>query len=122
MTTNLIDDLRNRLAAAQTNTESALDYAVGLYGEAAGSIKALEEFQQEVKLLIAEIFTETGITEARTSSGQVYISKPSVRVSWDSKGLDTLAAKDDELAGLLAPFRKVTQVAGSLVVRTGGKS
>lgn len=122
MTTNMIDDLRNRLAAAQTSTEAALDFAIGLYGEAAGYIKALEDFQQEAKLQIAEIFTETGITEAKTRSGQVYISKPSLRVNWDSKGLDALAANDDELAGLLAPFRKETQIAGALVVRTGGKT
>ena len=122
MTTNMIDDLRNRLAAAQTSTEAALDFAIRLYGEASGYIKALEEFQQEAKLLISEIFAETGITEAKTSSGQVYISKPSLRVNWDSKGLDALAANDDELADLLAPFRRETQIAGALVVRTGGKT
>ena len=122
MTTNMIDDLRNRLAAAQTSAASVLDFAIGLYGEASGYIKALEDFQQEAKLQIAEIFAETGITEAKTSSGQVYISKPSLRVNWDGKGLDALAANDDELADLLAPFRRETQIAGALVVRTGGKS
>jgi hypothetical protein len=41
-----------------------------------------------------------------------------VTVSYDAKGLDALAAVDLELAELLTPFRRQTERAGMLTIRS----
>lgn len=112
-----IADLHRRLTAHQTSTESALDFAVGLYKEAACYIDALEEFQAECKLLIADIFAELGTTEATTSAGRCYVTRPGVTISYDRKGLDELCERSPELRALLEPYRKVSERAGTLTVR-----
>jgi hypothetical protein len=48
----------------------------------------------------------------------VYVSRPSVTVSYDAKALDTLAAGDAEVAELLTPFRRQTERAGTLTIRS----
>ncbi len=119
MTTDQIAEVRALLGRANQapSTESALDLAVGAYKQAAGYIDALAELQKEAKTLIAEVFTETGATEAQTSAGKAYVTKPSVSISYDAKALDALAKSDPTLAGILAPHRKEAQRAGTLTVR-----
>lgn len=112
-----IAELRRRLAANQTSTESTLDYAVGLYKEAASYIDALEEFRAECKLLISDIFVELGATEAQTSAGRCYVTRPSMTVTYDRKALDELCEQSPELRALLEPHRKVAERAGSLTIR-----
>lgn len=119
MTLSITESLRDRLHDASHcgDPDKALDFAVGLHLEAASIIEALTAFQQEAKQLIAEVFTETGQTEVATSAGKAYVTRPSVRITYDPKGIDELCSLDDELAGLLAPYRRETQVAGSLTIR-----
>ena len=116
----MLKELRTQLANAineSPDTETALDYMAGLYQEAASLIDALREFQAQCKGGIGEVMIETGETDVTTSTARCYVSRPSVRVSYDRKGLDALADNDDELATVLAPYRKETAVDGSLVIR-----
>ena len=63
--TDMITELRTWLERARTDapsTETALENAIAVYQGAAGAITALQAVQAEAKLLITEIFTETGTT------------------------------------------------------------
>ncbi len=99
------------------STEAALDLAVGAYKEAAGYVTALEELQRSIKDLIGEVFTETGATEAVTSAGKAYVTRPGVTVRYDAKGLDAACKADPDLASKLAPFRTEAERPGVLTVR-----
>ena len=121
--TNTPDDLRAWLDLARTaspSTESAVETAVAVYQSAAAGIDALRTVQTEAKALVTEIMTETGTTSYTTPAGKCYVTAPSVVTTYDAKALDALAANDDELAALLAPFRRVTERAGTLTVRSPG--
>lgn len=121
MTNNLCtDELLTWLNQAHADTEAALDTAA-VYQEAAGRIEQLQAVQAQAKQLIGEIFAETGTTDTRTPSARVYVSKPGWTITYDAKGLDALAAADLELADLLAPFRRQTERAGVLTIRSLGK-
>ena len=118
--TDMITELRTWLERARTDapsTETALENAIAVYQGAAGAITALQAVQAEAKLLITEIFTETGNTEAVTKAGRCYVTSASRVVTYDAKGIDALAANDDELAAILEPFRRVTERAGVLTIR-----
>lgn len=110
-------ELRRRLDAFDGDPHEVLDVAVGIYKEAAGYIDLLQQFQADVKTLIAEVFAELEITEAQTSTGKVLVGRPSIRVTYDARALDRELAKDPALAARLAPFRTEKQVAGTLIVR-----
>lgn len=117
----MIDELRERLvtaARAAPDTETALDQIAGLYQETASLITALRDLQAEIKEEIGEIMLETGDTDVTTSTARLYVTRPSVRVAYDRQGLDDLCAGDDELAVLLAPYRRETHVDGTLTIRT----
>lgn len=115
----MIDELRDSLHTAQTcgNPERALDYAIGVHQHAASLITALQAVQAEAKDLIGEVFLELATTDAATPSGRAYVTKPSTRITYDAKGLDALAGLDEELATVLDPYRRVTEVAGTLTIR-----
>lgn len=115
-----IDTLRSWLTREHTSTEAALESAVTVYQDCAATITQLQAVQAESKLLIAEIFAETGRTEAATKAGRVYITKPALLISYDAKGIDGLAALDEELAALLEPFRRQTERAGTMTIRALG--
>lgn len=117
----MLNDLRSRLRSAiaqAASAEGALDHAMGLYTEAASLVDAIKEFQAECKETIGEIFVETGQTEARGSVARCYMTAPTVRVTYDAAALDALCAEDDDLAVLLAPYRRETVVAGALTIRS----
>lgn len=117
----MLNDLRARLRSAiaqASTTEGALDHAMGLYTEAASLVDALKGFQTECKGVIGEIFVETGQTEAWGSAARCYMTAPAVRVTYDAAALDALCAADDDLAALLAPYRRETVVAGALTIRS----
>lgn len=99
------------------STEAALDLAVGAYKEAAGYIDALEGLRKDAKALVTEIFVETGATEAQTSAGKVYVTRPGLTVRYDAKGLDAACKADPDLAAKLAPFRTEAERPGVLTVR-----
>ena len=118
--TDMITELRTWLERARTdapNTATALENAIAVYQGAAGAITALQAVQADAKLLITEIFTETGNPEAVTKAGRCYVPSASRVVTYDAKGIDALAANDDELAAILEPFRRVTERAGTLTIR-----
>ncbi len=112
-----LDALRDRLARATTDTETALDTAIGLFKEAASYVAALEEFQAACKLQLSEILAELGQTAAETPSGRCTVSRPSLVITYDRKGLDALCDTDPRLQEVLAPYRRVTERAGSLTIR-----
>lgn len=99
------------------NAEQALENAVVEYKTMAGQIKDLEIAQKAVKQTISDIFLELGIDKAETSAGKVYVTNPSLIVSYDTKALDALVASDDGIKRLLWPHRKETERAGSLTIR-----
>lgn len=114
-----IAELRTLLTRAETapDTETALDLAIGAYKTAAGYISRIEELQKAAKDLIAEIFTETGQTEAKSSAGRAYVTAASASASYDTKALDVLAKSSAELAAILAPHRTIRERAGTLTIR-----
>ena len=119
----MLDELKDWLDAARnhtTSTEDALESAIAIYQGAAGAITALQAVQADAKLLITEIMTETGETTIVTKAGRCYVTSASRVVTYDAKGIDQLAALDDELAAILEPFRRVTERAGTLTIRAPG--
>ena len=118
MTNPCTDDLLAWLNGWHADTEAALATATAVYQDAANRIEQLQAVQAQAKQLITDIFVETGTTDARTPTAQVYVSRPGVTVSYDVKALDALAAADAEVAELLAPFRRQTERAGTLTIRS----
>ena len=118
--TDMITELRTWLLRARTDaasTEDALESAIAVYQGAAGAITALQAVQADAKLLLSEIMVETGETNVTTKAGKAYVTSASRVVTYDAKGIDQLAALDDELAAILEPFRRVTERAGTLTIR-----
>lgn len=101
-------------------TEESLSQAVAAYLIAAKEIDRYQALQAQAKLLISEIFLETGQTSAVTPSGNVTTSKASVTVTYDAKSLDILLSDDPALNSRLSPYRKVTERPGTLRI-TGVK-
>ena len=121
--TNITDELRTWLLRARhdaASTEDALESAIAIYQGAAGAITALQAVQADAKLLLGEIMVETGETNVTTKAGKAYVTSASGVVTYDAKGIDALAANDDELAAILEPFRRVTERAGTLTIRAPG--
>ena len=99
----------------------AVEEAIALYLALGAEIADLETARAAAKTAITDVIVETGLERFETGAGMAYVSKPSARVTWDAKGLDALAGERPDLAELLEPYRQVKEVAGSLVVRAGGK-
>ena len=117
---NELTELRQWLERARSQsptTEAALESAVAVYLKAASDITSLQTVQGEAKGLLAEIMTETGRTEMTTRVGKAYVSAPATVITYDSKALDRASLLDPELAAALAPYRKVSERAGSLTIR-----
>lgn len=116
----MIDELKDWLDAARnhtTSTEAAIESAISIYQAAASHIEAMQTIQADAKQLVTEIMTETGETNITTKAGKAYVTAASRIVTYDAKGIDALAANDDELAAVLEPFRRVTERAGTLTIR-----
>jgi ABC-type enterochelin transport system substrate-binding protein len=118
-----LNELKTWLERARSQsptTEAAVESAMSIHLMAAGHITALQEVQAEAKTLLAEIMSETGKVELRTRVGKAYVSAPAQIVTYDSKALDRASLLDANLAAALAPYRKVSERAGSLTIRGGG--
>jgi hypothetical protein len=74
------------------------------------------------KLVISEVLAEIGADRLETAVGVAYVTTPSIRSSYDAKGLDKLAAAVPGLANMLAPYRTEREVAGTLTIRAGGRA
>lgn len=77
----------------------------------------LDELDKEVRSGIAAVIAETGVTSWDTEAGTVIVTAPSVRVSYDSRALEVLMRADADIAMKLFPYRKETNVAGSMTIR-----
>lgn len=103
--------------AGALDTERALEGAITSYRGFATVKKNIDVLQDAAKAIVIDIMRETGQVKAITPAGTVQFTAASVRVAYDTKALDALCASDDNVARLLLPHRKETQVAGSLTIK-----
>lgn len=96
----------------------AVSECMSVYLEAGAAIAELEAVRTWAKQVIGDVFAEIGADRLETTAGQCYVSKPSIRVSYDTKGLDKLAQERPDLGAVLALYRSEKEIAGSLVIRT----
>lgn len=94
--------------------KATMEEAIGIYNEAQGLIKALEEMQAGIKTLVNEIFAELSITDFEGSAGKARVANAYTRTSYDTKGLDKLASERPDIGLMLEDYRKVTEVPGSV--------
>ena len=116
-----VDELRKRLDTIDQRglrPAEAVTEAATIYLELAGKIDELREVQAQAKEVIADVFVEIGTDKLETPAGHVYTTKPSVRVSYDHKGLDKLAQERPDIGAVLALYRQERHYAGSLTIRT----
>lgn len=106
-------DLRPAEAAAE---------AMSIYLEMGDRIAELDVIRASAKQVVADVLTEIGSDRLETPAGQCYVSRPSIRVSYDTKGLDKLSAERPDLAGVLSLYRSEKEIAGSLAIRTNGRN
>ena len=106
-----------RARSQSPTTEAAIESAMSIHLMAAGHITSLQAVQTEAKTLLGEIMAETGRTEMTTRVGKAYVSAPATVITYDSKALDRASLLDPELAAALAPYRKLSERAGSLTIR-----
>jgi hypothetical protein len=109
--------LDNIKAGKYSNTEDALTDAITVYRGIAADVKEMEATKERAKQIVVEIMQETGQVKAITAAGTAQFTAASARASYDTKALDALCASDDNVARLLLPHRKETQVAGSLTIK-----
>ena len=108
------------LTDRQLTPGQAIDEAVALYLELGSEIAELEIARAAAKQVISDVIIETGLDRFEVNAGMAYVSKPSIRTSYDVKGLDKLSAERPDLAGILALYRTTKEVAGTLTIRANG--
>lgn len=113
-----LDERLERLTDWQGDAESAVTEAIAIYNEAAYGMAELKSYQSEAEAAIDAIIEETGCIDWQTDAGRAIRTKDSVRVSYDTKALDALAASDSNVARLLSPHRKEKTVSGYTVIKT----
>lgn len=117
------NDALDRLATIydrQLRPAEAVAEAMSIYLEMGARIDELDVIRATAKQLVADVLAEIGTDRLETDAGQAYITRPSVRVSYDTKGLDKLSAERPDLAGVLALYRQEREVAGTLTIRAPG--
>ena len=102
---------------SRLDPEAALTNMIDAYRSIGAHIKEIEALQAKAKQYAVEIMQDTGQTKAITPAGTATFTAPSERVSYDTNALNALCASDGLVARLLAPHRKVTQVAGGLTIK-----
>lgn len=98
----------------------AVAEALSIYLEMGDRIAELDVIRASAKLVVADVLAEIGADRLETPAGQCYITRPTVRTSYDTRGLDKLAAERPALAGVLALYRTEREIAGSLTIRANG--
>lgn len=115
---NEVDELRNSLESVYGyNTEQAVERLIGIYEHAKSLQSALDEIGKGAKNKLSEIMAETGQMDWKTQSGRCYVTKPSIAVRYDRKGLDKLAAHEPDMTHILAPYRTESERPGVLTIR-----
>ena len=116
------NDRLDALTERQLTPGQAVDEAVALYLALGDAIAALELARARAKQIITDVIVETGLDRFEVNAGMAYVTRPSIRVTYDTKGLDKLAAERPDLAGVLGRYRQEKEVAGTLTIRgPGGK-
>lgn len=98
----------------------AVAEAMSIYLEMGDRIAELDVIRASAKQVVADVLAEIGADRLETPAGQCYVSRPSVRISYDTKGLDKLASERPDLAGILSLYRQEREIAGSLTIRAAG--
>lgn len=106
-----------RTLTPESTPEGTVALAVMAYKVAGDIQSALDDLRKDAKMIITEVMAETEMLDYKSDAGRAYVSGPSVRVTYDNKALDVLCGSDAKLAAKLAPYRKVTEVAGSLTIK-----
>lgn len=106
----------------QLRPAEAVAEAVSIYLELGAQIAELDVIRASAKQIVADVLAEIGSDRLETPAGQCYVSKPSIRASYDTKGLDRLTTERPDLAGVLSLYRSEKEIAGSLAIRTNGKN
>lgn len=110
------DSLMSVLAVAEmgADPQAVVESAILVYQQAASEIDRMSLVKDEAKRIITSVMVETGETSYTTRAGKASVSAPSTSVSYDGKALDILIRDDADLAMRLAPYRKITERAGTL--------
>ena len=74
----------------QLRPAEAVAEAMSIYLEMGARIDELDVIRATAKQVIGDVLAEVGTDKLETDAGLAYITKPSVRVSYDTKGLDRL--------------------------------
>lgn len=98
----------------------ALSECMSIYLELGARIDELDVIRASAKLVIGDVLAEIGADKLETDAGLAYITRPSIRVSYDTKGLDRLASERPDLGGVLALYRNEKEIAGTLTIRAPG--
>jgi len=101
--------------------EAAVE-AMMIYLEMGERIAELDVIRASAKQVLADVLAEIGADRLETTVGVAYVTAPSIRSNYDAKGLDKLGAAVPGLADMLAPYRTEREIAGTLTIRSGGKS
>lgn len=100
----------------------AVAEAITIYLEMGERIAELDVIRASAKQVLADVLAEIGADRLETAAGVAYVTAPSIRSSYDAKGLDKLKVAMPSLALLLAPYRTEREIAGTLTIRAGSKS
>ena len=98
----------------------AVAEAMSIYLEMGARIDEAEVIRATAKQVIGDVFVEIGTDKLETPAGQCYVTRPSVRVSYDTKGLDRLASERPDLGDVLVRYRTEKEIAGTLTIRAPG--
>jgi hypothetical protein len=93
-----------------------------IYLEMGERIAELDVIRASAKQVLADVLAEIGADRLETAVGVAYVTAPSIRSSYDAKGLDKLKVAMPSLALLLAPYRTEREIAGVLTIRAGGRA
>ena len=100
----------------------AVAEALTVYLEMGERIAELDVIRASAKQVVNDVLAEIGADRLETPVGQCYVTRPTVRTSYDTKGLDKLSAERPDLAGILALYRQEKEIAGTLTIRANGKN
>ena len=98
----------------------AVAEALTVYLEMGERIAELDVIRASAKQVVNDVLAEIGADRLETPVGQCYVTRPTVRTSYDVKGLDKLSAERPDLAGILALYRTEKEIAGTLTIRAAG--
>lgn len=98
----------------------AASQAMAVYLEMGRHIEELDVVRASAKQIVNDVLAEIGNDRLETDAGQCYVTRPFVRVVYDTKGLDKLAAERPDLGDMLALYRTEKEIAGALTIRAPG--